>query len=184
MGALTRRVRRRHPGGPAHRPRRTAPLRAGAAGGSGPGVGVCRRQGTKKIRRGQDGARIRGLPGRVAREPRPGSGGSLRDVARGLKRIPSGRCASFVPPDGRGGPRQYLAGTFTCFSPPARPCSASSRRFMDSTATSSSARRGSVVVRYLWKKFPTDMEGGGWAEEKKGPGEGGELKKGEAPPPL
>lgn len=59
------------------------------------------------------------------------------------------RMGVYVSPTGRGGRRQYLAGTFTRFSPPARPCSASSRRFMDSTATSSSARRGSVVVRYL-----------------------------------
>jgi hypothetical protein len=33
---------------------------------------------------------------------------------------------------------------------------------MDSTATSSSARRGSVVVRYFWKKLPTAMEGRVW----------------------
>jgi hypothetical protein len=54
---------------------------------------------------------------------------------------------------------QYLAFTSTDASSISRPSSAWSNLFSDSAATSSSARRGSVVVKYLCRKLPTAIEG-------------------------
>src|SRR5215203_7290146 len=50
-------------------------------------------------------------------------------------------------------------GALASSPPAARSSSARRSLFRDSTATSSSAGRGSVVVKYLWRKSPTAMEG-------------------------